>query len=421
VRRVDPQGRGERVAHAEAHSEFVCPDDVHDHTSLSAALLLCFAKCSTVDGPDRPVNGLDGCGPGDGRYAHGMHVLGSFVALLALAAPLAAAPSTVRERGRADVPQEPAAPRRLGVFLWHDSPNDLTTLAGIRAAMEQSGLPHAFVEHHADSDPERARTALRELRAARCDIVFALGTQAALLAKDAIVDVPVVFAAVSDPVASGIVPDWSGSGNNLCGCSNWIAPANVLDVFLRAAPNCRRLGVLRSKTSGVVSTAEIATMRAHLAPREPPTPTLHEAIAASPEQLPAAVAELLAANVDAIWIPIDITVYQRIDVVRQALGERRLPLLTTAAAGVRNGAHVGAAIDYSMHGRRAAAMAIDVLANGRATATLPIDRMHGTLVYVNLGTARQDHVDLPLSLLALADELLDDRNLPEKVRGEQRR
>lgn len=372
------------------------------------------AKCSRLGALASAVNALHRCGPGSRRYALGMNAIRSLAALLTALAPFARATA-------APLPQDPAAAKRLGVFLWHDSPNDLATLEGIREAMQQSGVPHTFVEQRADSDAERAKTALQALRTARCDLVFALGTQAALLAKDTIVDVSVVFAAVSDPVATGIVPDWNGSGNNLCGCSNWIAPANVLDVFARAAPHLRRLGVLRSKTSGVVSTAEIASMRAHLEAKQPGMPTLHEVVATDAEHIGTAVTELLDAKVDAIWIPIDITIYQHVEAVRTALGERRVPLLSTAAAGVRNGAHVGAAVDYTLHGRRAAAMAIDVMLRGRGTATLPIDRMRGTLVYVNLGTARRDHIDLPLSLLALADELIDDTAKPENARGAERR
>lgn len=310
-----------------------------------------------------------------------------------------------------------APPKRLGVFLWHDSPNDLATLAGIRAGLDEARLRCTFVEHRADSDPEQAKVALRALLDARCDLVFALGTQAALLAKDAILDVPVVFAAVSDAVASGVVPDWSGSGINLCGASNWIPPARVLDVFRLAVPGCRRLGVLRSKASGVVSTAELQRMREWLATPGAPSITLHEAIATDAAHIGEAVATLLAQDVDALWIPIDITIYQNVAAVQQAIGTRPLPLVTTAAAAVRSGAHVGAAVDYGLHGRRAAALAVEVLVHRKHPGALPIDRMHGVSVAVHLAAARRAGVELPLSLLALTDELIDAPIGTEAARG----
>lgn len=303
-------------------------------------------------------------------------------------------------------PAQPPPPKRLGVFFWHDSPNDLTTYAGIQQGLRQAGLPHTFLEHRADSDPQKAKAAFAALQQARCDLVFAMGTQSALLARDALQDVPVVFAAVSDPVASKVVPGWSGSGTNVCGGSNWIPPQNVLDVFRLAVPGLTRLGMLRSEASGVVSAAEAATMQAHLATLPAPRIQLREAVAKDEHGIAAAVAQLLDAKVDAIWIPIDITIYQHVDAVRRARGTSRVPILTTALSGVRNGALVGAIVDYPLHGRRVAALALEVL-RGKDPGTLPVDRLRSTLVTVNLAAARAEGLELPLSLLALADELID--------------
>ena len=303
--------------------------------------------------------------------------------------------------------QQAGPPRRIGVFFWHDSPNDLATLSGIKKGLQESGMPHELLDRRADSDRQKAATALQELRAANCDLVFALGTQATLLAKEAITEVPIVFAAVSDPVASGIVTDWSGSHGKLCGASNWLGPRNVLDVFRLAVPDLKNLGVLRSEDGGVVSAAELATMRNHLAGGGAPGLLVHEEVTKDAAGIEEAVQRLLARGVDAIWVPIDITIYQNLPAVHRGLGGRPVPLLTTAAAGVRNGAHVGAVVDYTLHGRRAALLAIDVLVRGRDPGTLPIDRMQNTLVTVNLAAARRAKIELPLSLLALADDLLD--------------
>lgn len=302
-----------------------------------------------------------------------------------------------------------AQPHRIGVFFWHDSPNDAATFDGVRDGLAAAGVAADFVVERAGSDPERAAASFAALRAARCELVFALGTQAALLAKQQLADVPVVFAAVSDAVAAGVVPDWSGSGagSNLCGASNWIAPANVLEVFQLAVPGLHRLGMLRSQPSGVVSAAELARMREHLARPGAPAITLHEAVAVDAADIGRAVGDLLAAGVDAIWIPIDLTIYQDLGPVRQALGAARVPLLSTATAGVHNGALAGTAVDYVLHGRRAAALALRVLRGEARPGDVPVDRMQSSLVLVNLGAARAAGVELPLSLLVLADELID--------------
>lgn len=320
------------------------------------------------------------------------------LAAIAICLPLLSSPSLVS--------QQPPRRPRLGVFLWHDSPNDLATLVGIRSGLALAHLESEIVERHARSDPAAATAALADLRQQRCDLVFALGTQAALLAKDALTDVPIVFAAVSDAKASGVVPDWTGSGTNVCGASNGIAPGAVLEVFRLAVPRLKRLGMIRSLSSGVVSAAELATMRAHVAATPGLDLTVVESVARDAADVERAAAALLVESVDAIWIPIDLTIYQDLTAVRRGLGRQHLPLLTTAATGVAGGAHVGAAVDYDLHGRRAAALALRVL-QGAEPGRLPVDRMRSTLVDVNLGAARRDGIELPLSILAVADELLD--------------
>ncbi|MEZ6038441.1 MAG: ABC transporter substrate binding protein [Planctomycetota bacterium] len=322
--------------------------------------------------------------------------------LLASVAALLAAPS----RAQQPPPAPAAAPARVGVFLWHDSPNDITTLAGVREGLAEAHLAVEFVERQADADAERAARCLAELREARCDLVLALGTRATQLAHEALPDLPIVFAAVTNPVASDILPAWGPSGARLCGASNWIDPQGVLDVFRMAVPQLRRLGILRSRQSGVVSQAELTDMRALLARPAAPAITVHEAFVDGDGGFDGAVRQLLDAGVDAIWIPIDLTVYSDVPAVERALGDRRVPLLTTAASGVRGGALVGAAVDYRLHGRRAAALVQRALRQPGRLGEWPVDRMQSSLVVVNLAAARRNGFELPLSLLAIADELI---------------
>lgn len=300
--------------------------------------------------------------------------------------------------------QERAA--RIGVFLWHDSPNDITTLEGVRAGLAAAQVDATYIERQADSDPVRASKCLEELRAANCDLVLALGTRATQLARESMPDLPIVFAAVTNPVTANILPDWGPSHAPLCGASNWIDPRSVLDVFRAAVPNLRRLGMLRSRQNGVVSQAELADMRTLLALEDAPPITVHEALVDDAAGLEGAVRSLLEAGVDAIWIPIDLTVYSDVAAVERALGGARVPLLTTAATGVRNGAMVGAAVDYQLHGRRAAAMVRRALREPQRLGDWPVDRMRSSLVVVNLAAARRNQFELPLSLLAIADELI---------------
>src|SRR5690606_8231921 len=169
-------------------------------------------------------------------------------------------------------------PWRIGVLFWHDSPNDAEALRGIRNALEARGHPHELLVEAAGSDREAAYAILDGFVASDVDLIVALGTEAALRAKERVRGIPVVFTAVTNPVESGVVAAWEGSGTHLAGNSNWIEPETIVRVFRLAVPHLRRLGVLRSERSEVVSAAELRGVRRYLQEPEAPPIEIVEAV-----------------------------------------------------------------------------------------------------------------------------------------------
>ncbi|MGE0142627.1 MAG: ABC transporter substrate-binding protein [Planctomycetota bacterium] len=317
----------------------------------------------------------------------------------------------------AQVAPSPERVLRLGVLYWHDSPNDRRAAEGIRRALDLGRRRYEWREVSADSDRERARSEIAALRAQGIDLLFALGTEASLIAADAVRDLPIVFTAVTNPVESQVVSGWSGSRRNLAGNSNWIDSATVLRVFEQAVPRLRTLGVLRSENTGVVSAAELAGMRAELAARPAERAIdLREAIVKEVAELGAAVDELAVAGVDAIWIPIDFLVYENIEAVAAAAARRRLPLVSSSLRGVQAAAVAGLVVDYELLGERAALIALDILERGKSPGEIPIGRMQSYRVVVNLDACRRLGHRVPLSLLAVADLVIAEGD-PRKEGG----
>ena len=202
---------------------------------------------------------------------------------------------------------------RVGVLFWHDSPNDRSAFEGVRDGFALAGLDPVFEVVEARGDDGAARAALRDFEARRLDLIFAMGTGAALRARDEVRVRPVVFAAVTDPVGSGVVERAEGSGRNLCGVSSGVDPAGALRVFRRAVPGLRRLAVVHDPANPV-SSREVEVFRAAGAALDPP---LELAVRPVPAEdlrreggVRAACEEALE-RADALWIPIDIEVYSR--------------------------------------------------------------------------------------------------------------
>jgi putative ABC transport system substrate-binding protein len=315
---------------------------------------------------------------------------------------------SVSAGGRAQAPEEPRpVNKRFGVFFWHDSPNDEAAFEGIKTALSEIGRRDEFLVERANESRDKAKSILDGFKARDVDLIFAMGTQAALLAREHVQKIPIVFTAVTHPVEAGVVPSWSGSKRNLAGNSNWIPPQTILQVFRLTVPYLRRIGVLRTRT-GVVSAAELESLRSHLSKTKGRDLEIVEVFVDRADELPRAVNELASRNVDAIWIPIDRLIYEHTRDVFAAARKHELPIVSSSLRGTRSGATSGIVVDYVMLGKRAAELALRIAVRGSEPSSLPIGTMHGYRVVVNVEAARQSNYELPLSLLVLADTLLEE-------------
>ena len=296
----------------------------------------------------------------------------------------------------------------LGVLFWHESPNDQATLQGFREGLDAAGRRYRLIVRRADSDPERARAHLAEFGREGVDLVVALGTEATRLAAlHRPPGVPVVFTAVTDPVNSGIVPDWKGSGSFLAGNSNHIDPDRVLDVFRTVLPGLRTLGVLHSKDNPV-SRAEIQGVQAALKERASLGIRLVPREVSSPASLENE-ADTLLAGCDALWIPIDFGVYSRLDVVAALARKHKKPIVTTTPLAVPH-AVVAVLPDYHTLGMQAVEIADQILRRGMEPGAIPVGLLKGRLLVINLGAARAIGLPVPIQALASADRIVNPRH-----------
>jgi len=301
-----------------------------------------------------------------------------------------------------------AQPIPVGVLYWHESPNDPAAIHGLKEGIAATGRPFHLIVRHAGSDPERAKQFLREFKGLGVRLVVALGTEATRIAADELkdTDIPLVFTAVTDPVSSGIVPSWRGSGSFIAGNSNHIDPNRVLTDFRSALPGLKTLGVLHSPDNRV-SRAEIEGLQAALKKRASLGVRLLPRTVQAPDKLPAATDALLA-ECDALWIPIDYAVYSRLDVVAAAARRFKKPLVTTTRKAVPE-AVVAVLPDYHTLGMLAVEIIDRVLRQGVEPGAIPVGVMQGRILVINLEAARHAGIEVPIRALAAADRIIPEK------------
>jgi putative tryptophan/tyrosine transport system substrate-binding protein len=283
-------------------------------------------------------------------------------------------------------------------LLWHDSPNDLKALEGFRRGFRvlERSAPTLV---RAERDAGRARLGLQKAEAQSSPLVLALGTRAALVAKETLTRTPLVFTAVTHPVLSGVVGSWEASGENIAGNSNWLDRGEMMRSFRAAVPGMRRLGVIATR-GNAVSAAEIA--EAGRALGENSGLELKTRFIAEGEKLEALLPSFLK-GVDALWLPIDFALYQDepLKLIVEATRKAQLPLVSSSERCAGKGALLVVAVDYELLGLRAAAIARRIL-GGADPATMPVGRLTSSRLYVDLDAARAIARELPLDLLLRA-------------------
>ena len=194
--------------------------------------------------------------------------------------------------------------RRVGVLTPSTRAKDEVTMKPFYDEMQRLGWVEgqniAYDRVHADDRADRLPGLAAELVARRPEVLLAVPTPAAVAAKRATQTIPIVFAAVADPVGIGLVTSLARPVGNVTGISNFfssLVPKRI-ELLREMMPRARRLGRLLDLTDPGSRFDQQAL--APLADRL--GLTIVSAEAANPVEFDAAVAKLIADRVDVIFI-----------------------------------------------------------------------------------------------------------------------
>jgi putative ABC transport system substrate-binding protein len=242
---------------------------------------------------------------------------------------------------------------------------------------------------------------VRNIIAQKVDLVFAITTPATMKVQLATAgtNLPVVFAPVNDPVASGVVKSLSRPGGNLTGIRTGGFTAKELEWLVSLAPNTRRVFVAHNPDDGSSVVGLAASKEA--ANKLGIQLLVHEA--RTPEQLNTVFASF-PEDVDAILILTNNMALDRITDFVKVAQERHLPLASVSYAQLEAGALMTYGPDFFQVGRQAARLADKVLKD-TSPADLPVETSEFFLS-VNLRTAQAIGLTIPDEVLQQADRVI---------------
>jgi putative tryptophan/tyrosine transport system substrate-binding protein len=259
----------------------------------------------------------------------------------------------------------------------------------------------------AEGKPERLPALTAELLALGPDVLVAMGPRPAYAAKAATGTVPIVAAAVDDPVLMGLAATMARPGGNVTGVSSWgfELVAKRLQLLRDMVPAVRRVGILVNPLTG--SPANAAAWTRTLAEFEQRLGiTILEVAARGPDEFDAAFATLARERAGGLLVLADALFY----IHRVRLGElcakARLPSVWGEKSYLLEGGGLASyQSDFSAISRRAAAMA-DRILKGAKPGEMPFEQATKLELVVNLRAAKALGITVPQSLLVSADEVI---------------
>jgi putative ABC transport system substrate-binding protein len=250
---------------------------------------------------------------------------------------------------------------------------------------------------------DRSPALVAELVARKVDVIVTHAPPNVVAAKRVTSDIPIVFAAVGDPVGVGVVASLARPGGNVTGLSLQSADlaGKRLDLLRELSPGMRRVAVLGNAASpnNVMERSEVQEAGQKLG-LEIVIPDVK-----TPQQIAPAF-EALKNRVDAWFVQTDpLTNTNRVQINRLVL-EARLP----ASFGVREFAEAGGLMSYGpsfIDLFRRAGDFVDKILRGEKPADLPVEQPTKFELVINLKTAKALGLEIPPNLLARADEVIE--------------
>lgn len=214
------------------------------------------------------------------------------------------------------------------------------------------------------------------------DVIVAIATPSAQAAAAATSEIPIIFSAVTDPVAAKLVTNLEKPEGNVTGTSDAIPVDEVFELCQELTPEVKTFGFLYT-TSEVNSQSVVEEAKTLAADYGYD----YEEVAITNTSELKQAAYSLAGKVDAIYTPIDNSIASAMTVLSEVGKETKVPVYVGADSMVMDGAYATVGINYEDLGRQTGDMVAEVL-NGKAIRDLPVATLSEFQKVINKTTAK---------------------------------
>lgn len=269
-------------------------------------------------------------------------------------------------------------------------------LAELKASGYEVGKNLKWQSQSAQGNNGTASQIARKYVGDNVSVIVPISTPSAQAVAVATKDIPIVYSAVGDPVAAGLVKSWGPSGTNVTGVSDSLPADKQLDVIKQVLPAVKRLGVIYNPGEAN-SVAFVASLKSKV-----PAYGYTVVEAAAPRSVDVATAaKSLIGKVDLIYAPTDNTVASAFPGIAKVAKDAKLPLFAADNEMVKQGAAFGLGLNYADIGRQTGKIVVRIL-KGEAAGSIASQTSATYELYFNAEAAKAQGVVLPEALAKTA-------------------
>jgi putative ABC transport system substrate-binding protein len=306
--------------------------------------------------------------------------------------------------------QQPERMRRIGVLVGGriTDPVSKSQSAALLQGLQQLGWTdgrNIRIDYRwGDGNADDIRKYSAELSSLAPDVMLVAGTAAVGPLLQAAPTVPVVFVNLPDPVGAGYVKSLARPGGNVTGFTNFEYGLSVkwLELLKEVAPSVTRVAVLRDPalTAGTAQFAAIQAVAPSLGVEVSPIDVRNAA------EIEHAVAAFARSSNGGLIATQSASALVHRGLILTLAARHKLPAVFVNRFWVADGGLMSYGVNVANEFRRAAGY-VDRILKGEKPADLPVQAPTGYELLINLKTAKALGLEVPASLLARADEVIE--------------
>lgn len=280
-------------------------------------------------------------------------------------------------------------------------------LRGLQDYLQEQGVEAEYKVHNAQANMGTATQIGQQMIGEKSDLLVAIATPSAQATAQALQKAPVelkrpmLFTAVTDPVAAGLVEGFDKPGEFVTGVSDLLPLDKHLEMIMAYKPDIKKLAVLynagEANSKAIVASLKELSQSFGFEVVEATAPKTADVYAA---------AKSLVGRCDAVFIPTDNTIVSALESVIKVGIQNKLPIFAADVDSVARGAVAAMGFDYYKHGYQTGAMAKKIL-DGTAPRSLPVEFQQELQLQINLKSAAAMGAPAPDELVKRATKIYE--------------